>query len=76
MMNSGNLFQKEKFDTIIKELWTTRGKNARMFGDSECKGFIENVKKIRTTGHRMTPSDFYLLKRYTSWQSCETGHKS
>ena len=46
MMNSENFFQKEKFDTQIKELWVTHGKNAGMFGDSECKGFIENVKKL------------------------------
>ena len=45
MMNSENFFQKEKFDTQIKELWVTQGKNAGMFFDSECKEFIENVKK-------------------------------
>ena len=40
-----------------------------MFGDSECKGFIENVqKKIRTTGHRMLPSQFYLLIRFEAMQ--------
>ena len=44
-MNSENFFQKEKFDTQIKELWVTQGKNAGMFFDSECKEFIENVKK-------------------------------
>ena len=44
-----------------------------MFGDSQCKEFIENVKKIRTTGHRMLPSEFYLLKRFEAMQVEKNG---
>ena len=63
-----NLSQKEKFDAKIKDLRATR-----MFSDSEYKEFIENVKRIRTPGHRMSPSDFYLVKRFEVMQVEKNG---
>ena len=68
-MNTNEILsQKEKFDAKIKDLRATQGKNARMFSDSEYKEFIDIVKRIRTPGYRMLPSDFYLVKRFKVMQ--------
>ena len=63
-MSSILIDQRGRFEAKIAELRASQGKNVRMFSDSEYKEFVKNVKEIRTPGHRMVPTDFYLLKRF------------
>ena len=38
-------------------------KNVRMFTNDEYHEYLRKVKNIRSPGHRMVPSDFYMIKR-------------
>ena len=57
--------QRCRFNTKVAELRATQGKNVRMFTDDEYHEYLRKVKDIRSPGHRMVPSDFYLIKRFS-----------
>ena len=52
------------FDSKVAELRATQVRNVRMFSDVEYFQYIEKVKEIRAPGHRMVPTDLYLMKRF------------
>ena len=56
------------FDSKVAELRATQVRNVRMFSDVEYFQYIEKVKEIRAPGHRMVPTDFYLMKRFEVMQ--------
>ena len=60
--------QRCRFNTKVAELRATQGKNVRMFTDDEYHEYLRKVKDIRSPGHRMVPSDFYLIKRFEVMQ--------
>ena len=60
--------QRSRFDLKVAQLRAAQGKNVRMFTDSDYLEYINKVKEIRTPGHRMVPTDFYLMKRFEVMQ--------
>ena len=71
--SSSVMEQKLRFDKKIQELRAGQGKNVRMFSNIEYGKFIQKVKDIRTPGHRMMPSDFYMMKRFEVMQVEKNG---
>ena len=71
--SSSVMEQKLRFDKKIQELRAGQGKNVRMFSNIEYGKFIQEVKDIRTPGHRMMPSDFYMMKRFEVMQVEKNG---
>ena len=45
----------------------------RMISIIEYDNYIQNVKDIRTPGHRMVPSEFYLMKWFEVLQVEKNG---
>ena len=65
--------QRSRFDIKVAELRAAQGKNVRMFSDADYHDYVQKVKEIRTPGHRMVPTDFYLMKRFEVMQVEKNG---
>ena len=62
-----------RFEEKIQELRANQGKNVKMFSNKEYHDYIQKLKDIKSPGHRMVPSDFYLMKRFEILQVEKNG---
>ena len=65
--------QKVRFDEKTKQLRSSQGKNVKMFSDQEYCDFIQKLKDMKSSGHRMVPGNFYLMKRFEILQVKKNG---
>ena len=65
--------QQIRFEEKIQELRANQGKNVKMFSNKEYHDYIQKLKDIKSPGHRMVPSDFYLMKRFEILQVEKNG---
>ena len=66
--------QRTNFNNKIEEIRKSAGKNIKMFSDEKYKEYVESLKEIRSTDHRMIPTDYSLIKRFELLQVEKDGN--
>ena len=65
--------QRARFDQKIKDLRAAQAKNVKIFTNDVYVEYIQKINEIKCQGYRMTPADFYLVKRFEILQVEKNG---